>query len=304
MFDSKATIAELKATGLLENIKELSIDLAYSGSCFFSAESTETSSPCFLKQYQKKHTKHAKAEKLYIEHFSNLLSKKNVQFICCAPIYHFIPLLDGSNVLVMKYIKGVTLSDLLSQNKKLSQTESESMRLAFLELANCLKDADFMHRDICPRNLMWANGKMHLFDFQTAIEYKPLFRKNPTLKDIRDDFELSGCNPAHGEWNDIFSIAKTYEMMTDILTLDQDQVKQDLDYLFSLSKTLVTLRTYYTVDAAWKQANKVNYYRLLLRPLWTLRPSRRKKRACVVTTLKGLYQSNPGEYFPKYDSRS
>lgn len=292
-------IQEIEATGLVKNTRPLSIENSCSGSTFFFAESAQDGEPLFLKKYSKVLSKTAQIEKTFTAQCVELFETKQCKHLATIPIYQLIPLSDETVVLVMKYVEGENLTELIEKKTVLSRERSEFLSAAFLELAHALTGAPFIHRDVCPKNLMVFDSKLFLFDFQTAIDYKDPVHRNPPLVFMRSNFGLgAGYNPTRGQWNDLFSLAKTYEELKPILDIDPECFRQNLSNLYELSKTVPTLQARYIVDDDWKKANKKAYYKILFRPFWTMKPSSQRKRAGLVKVLKQLYRTKSGEMVP------
>lgn len=293
-------IQEIEATGLVKNARPLSIENTCSGSNFFFAESAQDGERWFLKKHSKDLSHTAQIEKTFTAQCAELFETKQCKHLATIPIYHIIPLSDETDVLVMKYVEGEILTELVEKKQVLSWETSEFLSAAFLELAQTLKGAPFIHRDICPKNLMVFDSKLVLFDFQTVIEYKAPVYKNPPLFFMRSNFGLgAGYNPTRGHWNDLFSLAKTYEELKPILEIAPERFRQTCDDLYELAKTVPTLQAHYVVDDEWKKANKKAYYKILLRPFWTMKPSSQRKRAALLTVLKQLYRTKSGEVVPR-----
>lgn len=299
MLDLETIINEVEATGFVKNIQPVAIADTCSGCRFFIGELSHNGEKCFLKHYPSFFTPSAKTEKNYTLQLAQLLEKENVPTLAAIPIYHELSLSDKSIILVMKYVDGVPLSTLIREKQKLSDKQTQLVRTAIFDLANVLTKADFVHRDICPKNLMLVEQKLVLFDFQTATKSDGPQFHNPPIRLIRSNFGIgAGYTPKRGTWNDIFALAKTYEELASILSLNSSVFQADVAHLYDLAKTIPTIQAHYTVNEEWKKANKKAYYKLLLRPNWTRKPSSRQKNNGVLSILKQLFRAAPGEIIP------
>lgn len=299
MQNLETIISEVEATGFVKNIQAIAIADTCSGCNFLVGELSHNDEKCFLKYYPSLYTPSAKIEKNYTLQLAQLLEKEKVPTLAAIPIYHELSLSNGAIILVMKYVDGVPLSTLIREKQKLSNEQTQLVRTAIFDLANVLTKANFVHRDICPKNLMLVEQKLVLFDFQTATKLDGPQFHNPPIRLIRSSFGIgAGYTPKRGLWNDIFSLAKTYEELAPILSLAPSVLQADVTHLYDLAKTIPTIQAHYTVDDEWKKANKKAYYKLLLRPNWTRKPSSRQKNNGVLSILKQLFRAAPGELIP------
>lgn len=300
MISPKTLIADIEATGKLKNVKIVAIDETASGSTFLMGESTQTGEMCFLKHYVTPASTAAEVEVKYTQITAQQLALLKTRYVTTIPMYDKFAVSDGSIVLVMKYVAGETLRTKAKQSPVFTPEESTIIREGLLEMAKVVATLPFAHRDICPKNIMLAGDKLVLFDFQTAMDHDTNYVfKNPSFGFVKNGLGLgAGYNPTRGEWNDICSIAKTYELIMSHLTCEKAQIQSDLETLYAAVKTVPTLRFHYVVDDAWKKANRFKYLKLRLRPSWTRKSSSKVKGLAFLNLLKQLYRAPSGTIVP------
>lgn len=83
---------------------------------------------------------------------------------------------DGHSYILMEFVEGKLLHQLLSSRQPLSPAQRlDFVRQAAAAIALVHK-AGFIHRDICPRNFMVRpDGTLVLFDFGLTVPDKPIF---------------------------------------------------------------------------------------------------------------------------------
>lgn len=83
---------------------------------------------------------------------------------------------DGESFIVMEFITGTLLHTVLSTGEPFPQAQRlDLVRQAATAIA-AVHNAGFIHRDICPRNLMLCpDGRLVLFDFGLSVPDKPAF---------------------------------------------------------------------------------------------------------------------------------
>lgn len=283
-------ITEMKLWGKVSNLQPFYAQWSASGATFWRGIWIPTGEMCFLKRYATFLAQEAKAEQFFGQRLAGLAAQLNCKKSGISTIKHLHTLSDGSIVAISAFMQGELLmnyTDKARSHHILTPAQSHLIRDGLFELARLLIKSDICHRDINPKNLMLSGERLILFDFQTAI-YKqaPIFR-NPDLRTIRSTIGLgNGYNPCRGCWNDIFSIAKTFEELLPKLSLTNKE--DDLKMLYKLALDVPSISPRYIVDSAWKQSMRPIYNKLSLRPRWTFKPSSREKRECILNTLHTL----------------
>lgn len=80
---------------------------------------------------------------------------------------------NGEKYLVMEYIKGQNLYEIITQNGKLGEEEVKQVGLTLLEATGCIHQLNYIHRDIAPDNVLKdKNGQIRLIDLGIAYPIK------------------------------------------------------------------------------------------------------------------------------------
>ena len=83
---------------------------------------------------------------------------------------------DGGQFIVQDFLDGTLVHFRLKRGEKLSPDERMNMIVQTAIGVATVHEAGFVHRDICPRNLMLSNsGITTLFDFGLSVPNKPAF---------------------------------------------------------------------------------------------------------------------------------
>ena len=83
---------------------------------------------------------------------------------------------DGGQFIVQDFLDGTLVHFRLKRGEKLSPDERMNMIVQTAIGVATVHEAGFVHRDICPRNLMLGNsGVTTLFDFGLSVPNKPAF---------------------------------------------------------------------------------------------------------------------------------
>ena len=83
---------------------------------------------------------------------------------------------DGGQFIVQDFLDGTLVHFRLKRGEKLSPDERMNMIVQTAIGVATVHEAGFVHRDICPRNLMLGNsGITTLFDFGLSVPNKPAF---------------------------------------------------------------------------------------------------------------------------------
>jgi hypothetical protein len=137
----------------------------------------------------------------------------------------------GEPFIVMEFVEGMGLNFLIeTKNKKL-----EGNRVNFLrQIANgidYLHKSGFMHRDICPRNIMVTNeGVVKLIDFGLAIPFRPEFCRPGNRTGTPNYLAPEIIRRSSTDLRvDLFALGVTaYEMFTQSLPWESSQSMQAL----------------------------------------------------------------------------
>jgi serine/threonine protein kinase len=85
---------------------------------------------------------------------------------------------EGEQCLVMELIEGTGLNFLIETNSKTLEGTRIALLTQLADAIEYLHKANFMHRDICPRNIMvTSEGRVKLIDFGLTIPLRPEFCK-------------------------------------------------------------------------------------------------------------------------------
>ena len=80
---------------------------------------------------------------------------------------------EEQGIVLMEYISGATLQELLQEKKTFSEKEVRDMAVELCSVLQKVHEAGIVHRDITPKNIMISNdGVLKLIDFGIAREKK------------------------------------------------------------------------------------------------------------------------------------
>lgn len=84
---------------------------------------------------------------------------------------------EGEPVLVMEWVEGFGLNYLIETRNALLQGQRVNFLGQLCDAVQYMHDAKFLHRDLCPRNVMLEKetGILKLIDFGLTIPYEPAF---------------------------------------------------------------------------------------------------------------------------------
>jgi serine/threonine protein kinase len=86
--------------------------------------------------------------------------------------------LQGEPCLVMELIEGTGLNFLIETKSRALEGNRVDLLMQLAEAIEYVHKAGFLHRDICPRNIMvTGEGRVKLIDFGLTIPYRPEFCK-------------------------------------------------------------------------------------------------------------------------------
>jgi eukaryotic-like serine/threonine-protein kinase len=99
-----------------------------------------------------------------------------ISHINCVRTYDYGITNEGEPFMVMEWIEGVGLNYLVeTRNAKLNGRRVEYLG-QLCDALQYMHDSKFLHRDLCPRNVMVTNeGVVKLIDFGLTIPYTPAF---------------------------------------------------------------------------------------------------------------------------------
>ncbi len=121
--------------------------------------------------------------------------------------------------IVMEYLDGKTLKQLLDRGKRFSPKEIVDLMLPVMESLQVIHQAKLLHRDISPDNIMIVNGKAKLIDFGAAREYATGNGSSSIIvKPGYAPIEQYGNKIEQGPYTDIYALCATmYKCITGVL---------------------------------------------------------------------------------------
>lgn len=141
---------------------------------------------------------------------------------------------NGLCCIAMEYVAGTTLAD--REQAILSETDALNyVRQIGAALAEVHRNK-FLHRDVCPRNIMVRSGKTEavLIDFGLALGFETMLTETRT-EEIAKGFappELYSSTSEKGAWTDIYMLGATlYELLTGEIPIDALRRKLDGEVL-------------------------------------------------------------------------
>ncbi|WP_019505157.1 serine/threonine-protein kinase [Pleurocapsa sp. PCC 7319] len=126
---------------------------------------------------------------------------------------------NNTAYMVMEYLEGKTLAELLKKRKgKLTEAEALGYMAKVGEALEILHQAQFLHRDIKPDNIMLADdGRVVLIDFGAARDFtsKNTARYTTLLTPGYAPLEQYGRALKYGAFTDIYALGSTlYHLLT------------------------------------------------------------------------------------------
>lgn len=113
--------------------------------------------------------------------------------------------------IVMEYLKGKTLKELIKERGKLSYTETVNLLMPVLKALEKIHKEGLIHRDIAPDNIMIVDGKVKLLDFGAAKNISATGSKSLTVM-LKEGFAPEEQYRKHGNqgpWTDIYALSAT-----------------------------------------------------------------------------------------------
>ena len=126
---------------------------------------------------------------------------------------------NNTAYMVMEYLKGKTLSELLKQHQgRLSEAKALELITKVGEALKILHQSQFLHRDIKPDNIMLADdGRVVLIDFGAARDFtaSSTTRYTTMLTPGYAPLEQYGRALKYGAFTDIYALSSTlYHLLT------------------------------------------------------------------------------------------
>jgi len=131
---------------------------------------------------------------------------------------------NNTAYIVMEYLEGETLKELLEKKKKIEFDEAVGYMIPILDALTALHKDELLHRDISPDNIFITNdGKVKLIDFG-ASRYATTTHSRSLSVIIKPGYapqEQYRSRGDQGPWTDVYACAATlYKMITGITPED------------------------------------------------------------------------------------
>ena len=141
---------------------------------------------------------------------------------------------NGTGYIVMEYLKGHTVKELLKERKMMPYVEAESIILHVLDGLQIVHKAGIIHRDIAPDNIFITyDGTVKLLDFGASRSAISVYSKSLSVI-LKPGYAPEEQYRTHGEqgpWTDVYGTGATfYRMLTGICPLEalERMVEDDL----------------------------------------------------------------------------
>ena len=125
---------------------------------------------------------------------------------------------NNTAYMVMEYLQGKTLAELLNQRGKLGEFVALELITKVSEALEILHQAQFLHRDIKPENIVLADdGRVVLIDFGAARDFRTSSTNRYTtmLTPGYAPLEQYGRSLKYGAFTDIYALGCTlYHLLT------------------------------------------------------------------------------------------
>lgn len=123
---------------------------------------------------------------------------------------------NGTAYLVMEYLDGKNLAEVLKEKGKISVEEALELMVPLMESLKEIHGLDLIHRDISPDNIfLTKSGEVKLLDFGSA-RYSVLAQNKSMSVIIKQGYappEQYQVSRDQGPWTDVYSLAATFYTM-------------------------------------------------------------------------------------------
>lgn len=123
---------------------------------------------------------------------------------------------DGCLCLIMEYVAGVDLTNVISANGKLDLQATLTALSPVADALTSLHEANLLHRDVSPDNIrLHPDGTGVLLDFGSVLAVEDTMRRTITVKPGYAPPEQYGEASSLGPWTDVYALAATvYHALT------------------------------------------------------------------------------------------
>ena len=162
---------------------------------------------------------------------------------------------NGTGYIVMEYLNGKTIKEILKEKNQFSYEEAEQIMLHVLDALEEVHKIGIVHRDVAPDNIfIMNNGQVRLLDFGAA-RYAASEKSKSLSVILKPGYAPEEQYRTHGEqgpWTDVYGAGATfYRMITgvrpeeSIERLVQDELKKpsELGVQISEKKEQVILKS-------------------------------------------------------------
>ncbi len=276
MLTDDRLIHEIEALGVARDVDGASCLISATFAHFFYGTLNASGEPCFIKV-----TAEA-VEEIYDEYPRELEGVlAGARYARSVHVHHIARLSEGSRVIFLNRVRGVTLQDIIDRKTEISESGKRVIASALLEFAEAFGRCSFTHRDVCAKNLVFdaVDETLTLIDFDAAVRTGVVSVWNPSIPVIRNHLLLNyGYYPAPGVWNDVYSLVKVHEKV----------LSKSNETLLRLSSDAGTSTVEFDGDDAWRKRMRFEYLKLSIRPLWTHKENSRFKKAALLNALRQI----------------
>ncbi|MDR2355009.1 MAG: PASTA domain-containing protein [Clostridiales Family XIII bacterium] len=141
---------------------------------------------------------------------------------------------NSTGYIVMEYLEGATVKELLAKNGPFEFDEALRIILGMLSPLKEVHKSGIIHRDIAPDNIfLIANGGVKLIDFGAA-RYATTLRSKSLSVILKPGYAPEEQYRSHGQqgpWSDVYAIAATFYKMITGVTPDEAMDRKMRDTL-------------------------------------------------------------------------